>query len=125
MPAQGPRLRPSSHRLQPCCGAQALRQCRFLQSMIHHEVQAVRAQIMSNPSKQALGCQKLQRQTPRQYGSGVLVTVAQRGYSFGLLEVYGTKFAGGRFFERTARPSYALRDAVPKAISQGFYTLKQ
>ena len=42
-----------------------------------------------------------------------LVTAAQRGYSSGLLEVYGTKFASRRFLKRTARPSYALKDAVP------------
>ncbi len=54
-----------------------------------------------------------------------LVTVAQRSYSFGLLEVYGTKFAGRRFQKRPARPSDAFGDAVPKAVPQGFYSLKQ
>jgi hypothetical protein len=75
--------------------------------MIHHEVQPVRHQIMSNLPKPALGRKELQPQTPRQYGS--LVTVAQRSYSFGLLEVYGTKFASRRFLKRTARPSYARK----------------
>jgi len=47
-----------------------------------------------------------------------LVTAAQRGYSSGLLEVYGTKFASRRFLKRTARPSYALKDAVPNRAAR-------
>ena len=48
-----------------------------------------------------------------------LVTAAQRGYSFALLAVYSAKFAGRCFQKRAPRPTYALRDAVPKAVSQG------
>ena len=54
-----------------------------------------------------------------------LVTIAQRGYSLGLLGVYGTKLAGRRFLIRAARPSYALRDSVPEAMSQGSKPLQQ
>src|ERR1700734_2269552 len=53
-----------------------------------------------------------------------LVTAAQRGYSFGLLVVYGAKFDGRRFHEHAARPANALRDAVPNAVPQGSDSLK-
>jgi hypothetical protein len=53
-----------------------------------------------------------------------LVTAAQRGYSFGLLEVYGAKFQGRRFHEHAARPANALRDAEPNAVPQGSDSLK-
>ena len=47
-----------------------------------------------------------------------MVTVAQRSYSFGLLEVYGTKFAGTRFLKRAARPSYAFGNSVPNRAAR-------
>src|SRR5580658_5447773 len=53
-----------------------------------------------------------------------LVTAAQRGYSFGLLEVYGAKFDGRRFHEHAARPANALREAVPNAVPKGSDSLK-
>jgi hypothetical protein len=48
-----------------------------------------------------------------------VATVAQRGYSFGLLEVYGTKFASRRFLERAA-PIVCDRKLRTKSLPQGF-----
>ncbi len=53
-----------------------------------------------------------------------LVTAAQRGYSFGLFEIYRAKLEGRRFHEHAARPANALRDSVPEAVPQGSDSLK-
>jgi len=48
-----------------------------------------------------------------------VVTVAQRSYSFGLLEVYGTKFSGTRFLN--APRDHRMRSETPyQIVPQGF-----
>ena len=61
-----------------------------------------------------------QRQTPGQYGSASVVTVAQRSYSFGLLEVYGTKFAGRRFLKRARAIIVCVQKLRTKSCRKDF-----
>jgi hypothetical protein len=47
-----------------------------------------------------------------------LVTASQGGYSLPLFEGYAGEFARRCFVKDTPRPTYALRNAVPKSVSE-------